>query len=177
MLIIKYILYTEKANFYHPTSHSKEYWMKFTDSIPINQTPEIFQKRLEQIKALRHSNSIFNTRPPIPDLEFMFDKHGVLSGKFTGNNEHQGYDTMVHGGLLAAVVDASMTQCLMGHGITAYTTDLSLKYRKPVKINKTAFLETRIEKVNAGRLYTLSCSIFQDKIESVNASGRFYRIK
>jgi acyl-coenzyme A thioesterase PaaI-like protein len=41
---------------------------------------------------------------------------------------------MVHGGVLAAIIDSSMAQCLMGHEVVAYTAELSIKYRKPVLI-------------------------------------------
>lgn len=111
-------------------------------------TPEAYQKRLENFKSMHHSQCVFNKKSPVSSLRFRFKDGGVLSGEFTCSEEHQGYDRMVHGGILAAIVDASMAQCLMGHDVVAYTTDLNLKYRNAILINQLVFLETSIEKVN-----------------------------
>ena len=98
-----------------------------------------------------------------------------MSGEFTCSEEHQGYDRMVHGGILAAIVDASMAQCLMGHGIAGYTTDLNLRYCKPVLINQPVTITTTLEDVNIGKLYTLKSIVVQYKQEAVKATGRFFK--
>jgi acyl-coenzyme A thioesterase PaaI-like protein len=81
---------------------------------------------------------------------------------------------MVHGGIIAAIIDASMAQCLMGHGIAGVTIELTVKYRKPVLIHKKTDITTRIESVNCGVLHSLKCDIVQNHNLVVQGTGRFY---
>jgi acyl-coenzyme A thioesterase PaaI-like protein len=135
-----------------------------------------YQESLNSLKGHYHSQCIFNRRLPlVPDIRFSFDDGGGLHGVFTGNGLHQGYEGRLHGGVLAALVDASMAQCLMGHGITGYTTDLAIRYRNPVEIDRPTTITTRITEVNVGMLYSLKCEIIQGKKVAVEATGRFCR--
>jgi len=113
----------------------------------------------------------------VPGLRFSFDDTGRLHGEFTCEDGHQGYDGMVHGGVIAAITDASMAQCLMGHDIVAYTADLTIKYRKPVKTHQPTVLTTHIETVNVGMLYTMSCEITQNRTLVAEAKARFIKVK
>ena len=140
-------------------------------------TPEYYQMQLEHLKSIHHSQCVFNRKPPVASLIFKFVEGGVLSGEFTCTEEHQGYDAMVHGGILSAIADASMAQCLMGHGVVGYTTDLSIKYRKPVLINLPTRVETVIEETSIRKLFQLRCIMTQSKCRAVEATGRFFKIK
>jgi len=137
-----------------------------------NSPLELNRRRLRDIY---HSGCLFNCH--IPWLNFHFDDSGILHGVFTCNESGQGYDNMVHGGVIAAIIDASMAQCLMGHGIVGYTTDLSIKYRKPVLIDTKTELKTSIEEVNIGVLYSMKCEILQSRKLVAHATGRFYKTK
>ncbi|MBN1982509.1 MAG: PaaI family thioesterase [Chitinivibrionales bacterium] len=136
-----------------------------------------YQSNLERLKACHHAHCIFTKNPPIQDLSLCFDDTGVFKVLFTCDENHQGYDNRVHGGLLAAIADSSMVQCLMGHGIIAYTTELTMQYRKPVIIHRETTAETRIVSVAKDLLYLLRCEIFQNNTCAVRATGRFYRKK
>ncbi len=151
--------------------------MKYKLQLPDPDPAQSLQRKLDYFKSTYHSQCIFTKNPPVPGLEFSFQNNGILYGEFTCTNQHQGYNDMVHGGILAAIVDASMAQCLMGHGIIGYTTDLNIKYCKPFIINNPATLETAIHEVNVGKLYNLKCAIFQNGHISVKATGRFFKIK
>jgi acyl-coenzyme A thioesterase PaaI-like protein len=136
----------------------------------------LYADNLARLKKLHHSRCLFNREDNwLPKLRFVFDDTGVLHGDFTANQAHQGYDDKLHGGVLAAIIDASMAQCLMGHGIAGYTADLSVKYRKPVFIGREVTLTTKIHSVNVGVLYTLHCEMNQDGKSVVTGVGRFYQ--
>ncbi|MBD3241013.1 MAG: hypothetical protein GF331_10545 [Chitinivibrionales bacterium] len=135
-----------------------------------------YRERRERLAADHHAQCMFRHNPPVDDLCFAFRSDGVLLSEFVCDDRHQGYERMVHGGLIAAVVDASMAQCLMGHGIVAYTTDLSLRYRSPVEVNRQVVVETRITEVAMGSmLYHLTSHVRQGPRMRVQAKGRFYR--
>lgn len=137
-----------------------------------------YEKNLAHLKDVHHSNCIFNRpQPLLPGLVFRFDNKGIIHSSFICGPQYQGYDQMIHGGIIGAIIDASMAQCLMGHGIIAYTADLSIRYRKPLLINKTALLETSITEVTAGTLYRMKCEITQGHNLSVTANARFFKVK
>ncbi len=136
-----------------------------------------YENNLALLKDAHHPECLFNgnTGSLVPKLHFFFDDTGVLHGQFTCGPQQQGYSGMVHGGIIAAVSDASMAQCLMGHGIVAYTADLSVKYRQPVAVNVPLKLRTRIVETKVGILYTVQCEFFQKKQMSVSVEGRFFK--
>ncbi len=137
-----------------------------------------YGRRLFKLKEVYHSGCIFNLQPSIvPGLRVWFDNEGVLHGEFQCSANHQGFDQMVHGGVIAAIIDASMAQCLMGHDIVAYTTSLEIKYRKPVRINEVATVKTEITSIKKGLLHSVECKIEQKQLMAVTAEGNFYKIK
>ncbi len=150
-----------------------------TDSVVFCQSDNAtqFERNLSELRLRHHSRCIFNRQPfAIPYLHFSFDDLGIFQGNFTCNEHQQGYDGMVHGGIISAIIDASMAQCLMGHGVVGYTTDLSIRYRKPLLIHKTSSIRTSITCVNVGVLYTMNCEITQDNHVAVSATGKFYKV-
>ncbi len=130
---------------------------------------------LKELKDAHHSQCVFQHNTPVDNLHFRFSEDGALMGKFLCSIEHQGYDGIVHGGIISAVIDASMAQCCMGHGFVAYTTDLSVRYRRPVGINTPCILQTRIVSTARRVLFSLECQITQNGQVHVEAEGRFFK--
>ena len=44
----------------------------------------------------------------------------------------QGYEGILHGGVISGLLDAAMTHCLFHHGVQAVTADLHVRFLKPV---------------------------------------------
>jgi acyl-coenzyme A thioesterase PaaI-like protein len=137
----------------------------------------MYERTLFRMKRTHHTGCLFN-RPTsaIPELPVRFDDDGILHGEFIATELQQGYDGRLHGGVIAALSDASMAQCLMGHGICGYTVDLSVKYRKPVRLHMPTSLAARIMGTALrGSLYEMKCEFFQHRLLVAGATGRFYR--
>jgi acyl-coenzyme A thioesterase PaaI-like protein len=134
-----------------------------------------YERSLRKLQNAHHSQCIFRHKPPVDNLRFSFSGDGSLTGSFICSTEHQSYNGIVHGGIIAAVIDASMAQCCMGHGIVAYTTDLSIRYRNLVRIDMPVLLETRIVEEARGVLFSLECRIMQEGRLHVEAKGRFFK--
>jgi uncharacterized protein (TIGR00369 family) len=74
------------------------------------------------------------------------DAHG-LGLRFVACNDHadavetqvtigesfEGYVGVVHGGIVATLLDAAMTHCLMAKGIRAVTAALNVRYKHPMR--------------------------------------------
>ena len=109
----------------------------------------------------------------VDNLHLDFDVRGALVGTFTCDRNHSGYTDRVHGGILAAIIDASMAQCLMGHDIVAYTAELTVRYKVPVKLDIEAEVRTEIEEHPIDRLYRMKTTITQKRSLCVIATATF----
>jgi uncharacterized protein (TIGR00369 family) len=56
----------------------------------------------------------------------------TVRGHFRGNPRLQGYQGLLHGGVLAALLDSAMTHCLFRHGVQGVTGDLHVRFVRPV---------------------------------------------
>lgn len=67
-------------------------------------------------------------------LHVELDSAGVATGSFQCDARLQGYDGLVHGGVIAALLDGAMTNCLFLHGVTGLTAELQVRFRHPVQV-------------------------------------------
>ena len=139
---------------------------------------DTYRENLTLLKKEYHGRCIFNDLHSYfgRDLEVGFDKNGDLSGCFYCHEGYQGYDGMVHGGVLAAVLDAAMVQCLMGHGIVAYTARMNIRYINPVRLEQHVKIFCSIKQIHFSKLYKLYAEISQDGKDNAIAHASFYRI-
>ena len=111
-------------------------------------------------------------------LEFDVDRETHVSrSSVVFDKRFQGWDNIVHGGILAAVLDDTMAYALMSLGTMGITTQLIIKYQKPVKVGETLYLEGSVVKIKSRLAYTraVGYSIENgDKITKVEAEGAFY---
>ena len=111
-------------------------------------------------------------------LEFDVDRETHVSrSKVVFDKKYQGWDNIVHGGILAAVLDDTMAYALMSLDTMGITTQLTVKYRKPVKVGETLHLEGSVEKVKSRLAYARAVGYVienDDKIIKVEAEGSFY---
>ncbi|MFZ2959672.1 MAG: hotdog domain-containing protein [Candidatus Ozemobacteraceae bacterium] len=138
-----------------------------------------FDEKCLENRALAHPNCLFSKSdlPLSRDLTWNFDKEGHLHGRFTCSKLYQGYTGVIHGGIISACIDISMTHFLFGHGVVGYTADLNITYKKPLKTAIDAQILVTLKKSEFDALFTLSTSITQEGILKVLASGRFLRAK
>lgn len=88
--------------------------------------------------------------------------------------QDQGYDGIIHGGRLAAWLDAAMTNCLFAKGIEALTADLEIRYLKPVALDQTVEVYAWVEEA-CTVLYRLRAEVRVSGIVHARAKARFVR--
>ena len=71
-------------------------------------------------------------------LRFEPVKNGEVFTTFQGNSRLQGYDGIMHGGVISALLDSAMTNCLFAHGHAAVTAELKVRFRHPVSTERPA---------------------------------------
>ncbi len=57
----------------------------------------------------------------------------------------QGYDGIMHGGVLSALLDTAMAHCLLHEDIEAMTGELNVRFYDPVDCNSTLSIKAWID--------------------------------
>jgi len=79
-------------------------------------------------------------------LRFAYDRENRrATAEVTFGPEHQGWDGVVHGGILASVLDDVMAHSILTTDNLPITTKISVVYRKPVRVGETLHLEGTVE--------------------------------
>lgn len=68
-------------------------------------------------------------------LSFEEMAEGGVKTKFVAGSELQGYANVLHGGVIASLLDSAMTHCLFHPGVQAVTGDLRVRFLHPVAFN------------------------------------------
>jgi acyl-coenzyme A thioesterase PaaI-like protein len=97
---------------------------------------------------------------------------GAIQGTFLGNCALEGYPGLLHGGLIAALLDGAMTNCLFSHGVRAVTADLHVRYCGPVASAAPVVVRAWLESSRHG-LFVLQGEIKQDEVIKVRATSKF----
>ena len=105
-------------------------------------------------------------------LDFRPSGDGGIETSFECSKTLQGYKDIIHGGVIAALLDSVMTNCLFAHGIKAFTAELNTRFMTPVKTKGTVRLRAIIEK-SSGSYYILKASLTQGQTVKAKATGKF----
>ena len=105
-------------------------------------------------------------------LEFEVGNDEVVA-RFECDKACQGYPGMLHGGIIATILDGAMGNCLFARGQTAVTGEMTTRFRHPIYIHRPATVNARLVR-NADPLYLLEAEIFQDGTIKATAKGKFY---
>ena len=103
---------------------------------------------------------------------------GELLGTFQPLPEHQGYPGRLHGGIAATLLDETMGRAVTMRDPNAWgvTIELTVKYRKPVPLDRPIRALGRITK-NGGRVFEGSGEIIlDDGTVAVEARGRYLKL-
>ena len=78
-------------------------------------------------------------------MHFYDTEPGLVEATYTVKDQYQGYPGVVHGGIIAAMMDEVMGRVFMGGGKTRFmvTAELKIRYRKPVPVGKPLTLRGR----------------------------------
>jgi len=77
-------------------------------------------------------------------LKFYKHEDGTVVGSFFADPEFESYSGIIHGGIIATLLDSVMTHCLLMQNIPALTGRLSIKYSTPIRTGTVVKLEARI---------------------------------
>ncbi len=65
-------------------------------------------------------------------VDFEINKEArSIQGRFRPSGFHQGYEGIVHGGILSSLLDEAMAKLAFSLGIPAVTAEITVKFRSP----------------------------------------------
>ncbi len=133
----------------------------------------------EERPELVADNYCFACGPANPKglhLTFRFEGDEYVCD-FTPAPEYQGWDDIVHGGIVATVLDEVMTRILYETGINAMTAELTVRLKKPVPTGRPATARARVVGARK-RLYRTEAELrLADGTVAATATGKFLVVK
>lgn len=135
---------------------------------------DLAQAGLREMRAQAHSNCVVcnpaNRRSLC--LEFTASDDGGVQARFDCHESFEGYAGMLHGGVIASLLDGAMTNCMFAHGIPAITAELTVRFRHPVLVSHVAVVRAWIER-SSPPLHLLKAEVLQDGQLKATALGKF----
>ncbi len=120
----------------------------------------------------RHCLLCGDLNPQGLGLRFEPDGTGGVTAVFTGKPHLQGYDGILHGGVIASLLDAAMTHCLFDKGLRPMTGDLRVRFIKPVPCNAEVVLGAGIME-STPPLYRVQAELRLKGTVMAKAQGKF----
>ncbi len=105
-------------------------------------------------------------------LCFELRDDGSVEARFDCRAAHQGCSDILHGGIAAALLDAAMTNCLFAHGVAAFTAELTLRFRSPIKVGSHLTARAWMSRPHKA-LYGMQAELVQGGQVKATASGKF----
>lgn len=130
------------------------------------------QAALDQARESAHPQCVACGSTHGARLHFVALEDGTVETAFAGGELYQGYPGFLHGGVIATLLDAAMTNCLFSQGRVAMTAELAVRYHRPVAADRGCTVRARLERA-WGPLYVLQAELIQDGEMRVSATGKF----
>ncbi|MBV9282817.1 MAG: PaaI family thioesterase [Chloroflexi bacterium] len=109
-------------------------------------------------------------------LQLRFDDHdGVTRAAFVPGIWHEGWQEVVHGGILAALLDEAMAYTLFFRGVQGLTARMEVRYRAPAYPGDALSVEARQTR-DTRRLVDVEARILRGDDVVAEALGRYMKI-
>ncbi len=103
-----------------------------------------------------------------------YEKNGGAAAEFSPKETLEGYKGLLHGGILAALLDEIMIKAVLVKDVYCVTAELSVRYKKPVDIADKLSFFGWIDKEN-GRVCTTKGWAKNQRGEAVaEAEGKYF---
>ena len=132
------------------------------------------QEKLKSLQRRFHSACVVCGRknPQGMKLPFRICKDGSIKARFFCDQLLQGYPGLMHGGVIAAILDGAMMNCLFAHGRIAVTGALTVRFLSPLAVKQAATARARIKK-SISAWHVLESELLQGKRVIARGTAKF----
>lgn len=110
-------------------------------------------------------------------LEFAFEGDEYVT-YFTPKKEHQGWVGIVHGGLVATVLDEVMTRSIHVRGVNAVTGEMTVRLKRPAPIGSRLRFAGKTDEMrpNSRVILASARATDEDGVVLAEATGKIVRV-
>ncbi len=131
------------------------------------------------MKELRDNQRCFvcgRDNPAGLGVDFEIDRERrSISAKFTPSDIYQGYEGLVHGGILSTLLDEAMAKLTVSLGIPAVTAEMTVTFKAPAAPGEELFVSGRLTH-ETRRLIRAEAKIERGPVVIAKATGKLLRI-
>jgi len=129
------------------------------------------------LRSSLHSQCILCGTDHPQGLRLAFNTHadGHVEAFFACDRLYQGYSGRLHGGVIAALLDSAMTNCLFGLGRVAVTGELKVRFLKPIIVCRPAIVSARLAE-SLAPLFKMSGEVCQNGEIRARATAKFMEV-
>jgi len=110
-------------------------------------------------------------------LEFLLAEDGTVVCPVSIPDRFEGHPGFLHGGVIATLLDETMSKAVRARGLTAMTRHLEVDYRRPVPSCTPIRMEGRIVR-DEGRKHFIEATIFgSDSTALAHGKGVFIEVR
>ena len=107
-------------------------------------------------------------------LQFAFDGK-IARATFRPDPAYQGWGNILHGGIIATLLDEAMVYAAYFQGINALTGEIRVRFRKEVPLEETLIVEGWIENARRSLLLTRSRLLNKEGVVLAEGEGKLMR--
>lgn len=136
------------------------------------------QRQDDPLAAVRADHGCFGCGSENPiglRLRFSSGSDGV-SARFVPTPDHQGFDGVVHGGIICTVLDEAMAWATAAAGLWAMTGEMRTRFRKPLRAGDETIVRGSITSQRGRVIYTAAELRLNDGVVVATATGTFLRV-
>ena len=100
----------------------------------------------------------------------------TISGRFTPRPEHEGWEGIVHGGIIAALMDEAMVKLAAHLGEPAVSAELTVKFKAPAKNGDALLITGRIVN-DTRRLIEAEAAVMRGPVVIGEAKGKLVKVQ
>jgi acyl-coenzyme A thioesterase PaaI-like protein len=109
-------------------------------------------------------------------VDFEIDKISrTIIGRFTPRPEHEGWVGIVHGGIVATLLDEAMVKLAAHLGIPAVSAELTVKFKAPAAPGEELVVSGKIVK-EANRLIETEATVMRGPVVIGEAKGKLLKV-
>jgi uncharacterized protein (TIGR00369 family) len=99
----------------------------------------------------------------------------TITGRFTPRREHEGWEGIVHGGVIATLLDEAMVKLAAHLGIHAVSAEITVKFKAPAAPGTELVVTGKIVK-ESNRLIEAEANVHIGPVVVAEAKGKLLRI-
>ncbi|MDI6827880.1 MAG: PaaI family thioesterase [Armatimonadota bacterium] len=131
-----------------------------------------FCEGVDNVASLHHNCFACGSNGNGLGLTFDQDEAGNVLTEWFCEEKYQSYPGIVHGGVVATLLDCAMTNCLLMRGIPAVTANMCVEYQEPVRVGNMVKVRARLLR-SRSPLFVLEAEVIQNGRVSARASAKF----